>query len=104
MRCSWLTRGAAAAWTEGLSAELQSGSTAVLAVVEHVAATLPGGFAGYKPRSALPAALTDGKPWTVVTEEDGVKARAQRPRQQGAPPVEQPSLGVPAAVRRAEAR
>jgi hypothetical protein len=68
----------AAPWSEGLSAELQSSSTKALAVVEHVAATLPGGFVGYVPTSAQPAVLANGNPWALVTEDNGVKARPRR--------------------------
>ena len=50
-------------------------NTATLAVVEHVAATLPGGFFGHSPSAPLPAVLSDGQLWSVVTEEQGIKVR-----------------------------
>lgn len=65
-----------AGWTVGLSAPVAAGAAAALSVVEHVAATLPGGVAGYKPRTPVPALLADSEPWYNVTEEKGVKARS----------------------------
>ena len=71
-------RARTAAWKVGLAPELESACSAALAVVEHVAATVPGGLAGYQPRTPLPAVLADGKPWNSVTEEGGVKVRGRR--------------------------
>jgi hypothetical protein len=65
----------AAAWHAGLSPDLVAASTSTLAVVEHCCATLPGGFHGYVPSAPVPKLLSDGHPWSVVTEDSGVKVR-----------------------------
>jgi hypothetical protein len=70
----------AAAWQAGLSPELVAASTSTLAVVEHCCATLPGGFHGYVPSAPVPKLLSDGHPWSVVTEESGVKVRHRHGR------------------------
>lgn len=74
----------APAWHAGLDPELVAANTATLAVVEHVAATLPGGFHGYSPSAPLPATLADGEQWSVVTEEHDVKVRRGVQRRGGA--------------------
>jgi len=71
---------AAPAWHEKLSDELVAASSNTLAVVEHVAASLPGGFFGFVPSTPMPSAVSDADIVSEVADEYSVKARARHSR------------------------